>query len=154
MTLFHCSFFYYFIIFFTIPLLLIGVVWIYKINNEAMSMFSVIGIIALIGVVINAGIILVHYTNTLRARGMSVYEACIEAGRSRLRPVLMTSLTTILAMVPIAFFPGQGAETIQPIGRTFVGGLSVSTFMTLFLIPTMYSLVNSHYDKKKKAHSV
>jgi len=138
-----------FIIFFSIPLLFIGVIWIYKISNQAMSMFSMVGVIALVGVVINTGIILVTYANTLRSRGLSVYEACLEAGRSRLRPVLMTSFSTILAMVPIAFFPGPGADTIQPIGKTFVGGLTVSTFMTLFLIPVMYSLLNSRHDKKK-----
>ena len=138
-----------FIIFLTVPQLLIGVTWIYKISNQAMTMFSVIGIIALVGVVINAGIILVHYTNILRARGLSVYDACIEAGCSRLRPILMTSFTTILCMTPIAFFPGAGADTIQPIGKTFVGGLAVSTFVSLFLVPVLYSLFNSHHDRKK-----
>ena len=138
-----------FIIFFSIPMLFIGVIWIYKISNQAMTMFSMIGVIALVGVVVNAGIILVDYTNTLRARGMTVHEACLEAGRSRLRPIMMTSLTTILMMVPIAFFPGAGADTIQPIGKTFVGGLVVSTFMTLFVIPSVYSLLNSRHDKKK-----
>jgi HAE1 family hydrophobic/amphiphilic exporter-1 len=137
------------IIFFAIPQLAIGVFWIYKIGNQAMSMFSVVGVVALVGVVVNAGIILVDYTKTLRARGLSVNEACIEGGRNRLRPILMTSFTTILCMTPIAFFPGPGTETIQPIGKTFVGGLAVSTFVTLFLIPVMYSLLNSWRDKKK-----
>jgi HAE1 family hydrophobic/amphiphilic exporter-1 len=142
------------IIFFTIPLLSIGVIWIYKIGNQAMSMFSAVGVVALVGVVVNAGIILVDYTNTLRARGLTVYEACLEAGRSRLRPILMTSLTTTLGMTPIAFFPGAGADTIQPIGKTFVGGLTVSTLMTLFLIPVIYSLLNSRHDKKKAKETV
>jgi HAE1 family hydrophobic/amphiphilic exporter-1 len=136
------------IIFFSIPLLFIGVIWIYKIGNEAMSVFSVVGIVALVGVVVNNGIVLVDYTNTLRARGMLVREACLEAGRNRLRPILMTSLTTILGMLPIAFFPGAGADTIQPIGKTFVGGLTVSSFMTLFVTPVMYSVLNSRHDKK------
>jgi len=140
-----------FIIFFTIPMLAIGVIWIYKIGSQPMTMFALVGVIALVGVVVNTGIILVDYTNTLCARGMSVYEACIEGGRSRLRPVLMTSLSTILAMTPIGFFPGAGADTIQPIGKTFVGGLFVSTFMTLFIIPSIYSLLNSRLDKKRKA---
>ena len=139
-----------FIIFFTIPLLFIGVIWIYKVGNQAMTMFSAVGIVALVGVVVNTGIILVTYANMLRARGMSVYEACLEAGRSRLRPVIMSSFGTILAMTPIAFFPGAGAETIQPIGKTFVGGLLVSTFMTLFLTPVLYSLINSRHDKKRE----
>jgi len=136
------------IIFFSIPLLFIGVIWIYKFSGEAMTMFSIVGIIACIGVVINNGIVLVDYTNTLRARGMPLREACIEAGRRRLRPILMTSLTTILGMAPIAFFPGAGADTIQPIGKTFVGGLTVSTFMTLFVTPVMYSILNSRRERK------
>jgi len=139
------------IIFFSIPLLFIGVIWIYKLGGQAMTMFSVVGIIALVGVVVNNGIVLVDYTNTLRARGMKVREACLEAGRRRLRPILMTSLTTILGMAPIAFFPGAGADTIQPIGKTFVGGLIVSTFMTIFVTPVMYSVLNSRHDKKIKA---
>ncbi|MDR1596505.1 MAG: efflux RND transporter permease subunit [Treponema sp.] len=137
------------IIFFSIPLLFIGVIWIFKLTNEAMSMFSAVGIVALVGVVVNNGIVLVDCTNTLRARGMKVREACLEAGRNRLRPILMTSLTTILGMFPIAFFPGAGADTIQPIGKTFVGGLTVSSLMTLFVTPVMYSILNSRHDKKR-----
>jgi HAE1 family hydrophobic/amphiphilic exporter-1 len=137
------------IIFFSIPLLFIGVVWVFKLTNEAMSMFSAVGIIALVGVVVNNGIVLVDCTNTLRARGMKVREACLEAGRNRLRHILMTSLTTILGMLPIAFFPGAGADTIQPIGKTFVGGLTVSSVMTLFVTPVMYSILNSRHDKKR-----
>jgi HAE1 family hydrophobic/amphiphilic exporter-1 len=137
-----------FIILFSIPLLFIGVIWIYKIGNEDMSVFSAVGIVALVGIVVNNGIVLVDYTNTLRARGLTVREACLEASRSRLRPILMTSLTTILAMFPIAFFPGPGADTIQPIGKTFVGGLTVSSFMTLFVTPVMYSLLNTRRDKR------
>ncbi|MDR2418269.1 MAG: efflux RND transporter permease subunit [Treponema sp.] len=136
------------IIFFSIPLLFIGVIWIYKIGNEAMSIFSAVGIVALVGVVVNNGIVLVDYTNTLRARGLLVREACLAAGRNRLRPIMMTGLTTIFSMIPIAFFPGSGADTIQPIGKTFVGGLSVSFFMTLLVTPVMYSLLNSRHDKK------
>lgn len=138
------------IIIFSIPLLFIGVIWIYKMTGQAMTMFSIVGIIACVGVVINNGIVLVDYTNTLRARGMELREACLEAGRRRLRPILMTSLTTILGMAPIAFFPGPGAESIQPIGKTFVGGLLVSTFMTIFVTPIMYSVFNSWRSKKTR----
>ena len=130
------------IIFFSIPLLAIGVIWIYKIGSQAMSMFSAVGIVALVGVVVNNGIVLVDYTNTLRARGFLVRDACLEAGKNRLRPILMTTLSTVLAMAPIAFFPGAGADTIQPIGKTFVGGLTVSSVMTLFVTPVLYSLFN------------
>jgi HAE1 family hydrophobic/amphiphilic exporter-1 len=137
------------IIFFSIPLLCIGVIWIYKITGQAMSMFSMVGVIALVGVVVNNGIILVDYTNTLRARGIPLREACLEAGRSRLRPIMMAGFTTIFAMIPIAFFPGAGTQTIQPIGQTFVGGLSVSFFMTLFITPVMYSVLNAGPEKKR-----
>ncbi|MDR0411941.1 MAG: efflux RND transporter permease subunit [Treponema sp.] len=137
------------IIFFSIPLLFIGVIWIYKIGNEAMSVFSAVGIVALVGIVVNNGIVLVDYTNTLRARGLGVRDACIEAGRNRLRPILMTGLTTILGMIPIAFFPGAGAVTIQPIGKTFVGGLTISSFMTLLITPVLYSLFNSRKKSKR-----
>jgi HAE1 family hydrophobic/amphiphilic exporter-1 len=139
------------IIFFSIPLLFIGVIWIYKIGDEAMSVFSAVGIVALVGIVVNNGIVLVDYTNTLRARGLNVRTACIEAGRNRLRPILMTGLTTILGMIPIAFFPGAGAATIQPIGKTFVGGLSISSFMTLLITPVLYSLLNSRKEGKRRA---
>jgi HAE1 family hydrophobic/amphiphilic exporter-1 len=138
------------IIFFSIPLLAIGVIWIYKFSGQAMTMFSIVGVVALVGVVVNNGIVLVDYTNTLRARGMKVRQACLEAGERRLRPIFMTSLTTILGMTPIAFFPGVGTDTIQPIGRTFVGGLLVSTLMTIFVTPVMYSLLNSRHDKAKE----
>jgi HAE1 family hydrophobic/amphiphilic exporter-1 len=138
------------IIFFSIPLLFIGVIWIYRIGNQAMSVFSAVGIVALVGVVVNNGIVLVDYTNTLHSRGLPIRDACLEAGRSRLRPILMTSLTTILGMVPIAFFPGAGADTIQPIGKTFVGGLTVSSLMTLFVTPVMYSLLNGRHDRKRE----
>jgi HAE1 family hydrophobic/amphiphilic exporter-1 len=137
------------VIFFSIPLLFIGVIWIYKIGNENMSMFSAVGIVALVGVVVNNGIVLVDYTNTLRARGMRLREACVEAGRNRLRPIMMTGLTTILGMIPIAFFPGAGANTIQPIGKTFVGGLTVSFFMTLLVTPVVYSLLNGFSERKR-----
>jgi len=118
------------------------------ITGEAFSLFSAIRLLVLVGIVVNNGIVLVDYTNTLRKRGMGLTEACLEAGRSRLRPVLMTSLTTILGMVPLAFFPGEGTETVRPIGQTIVGGLSVSSLMTLFVTPVLYSLFN-----RKKEHS-
>ena len=79
---------------------------------------------------------------------MRVREACISAGANRLRPIIMTTLTTILGMTPLAFFPGEGAETIQPIGKTIVGGLAVGSVMTLFVTPVMYSLLNRRHDAK------
>ncbi|MCL2373623.1 MAG: efflux RND transporter permease subunit, partial [Treponema sp.] len=134
---------------FTIPLMLIGVVGIYIITGEPLSMITMIGLVMLVGIVINNGIILVDYTNLLVGRGIPVKQACVEAGESRLRPVLMSALTTILGLVPLAFFPGESAGFIQPIGLTVIGGLVSSTFITLFFIPVLYSLING--DKKPKA---
>jgi HAE1 family hydrophobic/amphiphilic exporter-1 len=138
-----------FIIFFSIPLLIIGVVLVYMITGEAFSVYSAVGIVVLAGVVVNNGIVLVDYTNLLRERGQGLIEACIIGGVSRFRPILMTSLTTILGMIPMGFFPGEGTEMIRPIGQTIVGGLAVSTLMTLFVTPIMYSLLNSCSERKK-----
>lgn len=137
-----------FIIFFSIPLLFIGVVAIYTITGEPFSLFSVIGMVVLSGIVVNNGIVMVDYTNLLRNRGTPLYQAVLEAGHSRLRPVLMTSFTTILGMVPLGFFPGEGTEMVRPIGQTIVGGLAASTFITLFVTPIMYTIVNR--DRKKR----
>jgi HAE1 family hydrophobic/amphiphilic exporter-1 len=131
-----------FINLFTIPLLLIGVVTIYLITDQNISMFSLVGVVMLVGVVVNNGIVLVDYTNLLVGRGVPVAQACIEAGESRLRPVLMTTLTTILGLIPMAFFPGKSATMLQPIGLTVIGGMVSSTFMTLFFIPVLYSFIN------------
>jgi HAE1 family hydrophobic/amphiphilic exporter-1 len=140
-----------FIIFFTIPLLLVGVAAVYLITGEPFSLFSGVGIIALVGIVVNNGIILVDYTNLLRKRGQSITDACIEGGRSRLRPILMTSLTTILGVVPMAFFPGQGTELVRPLGQTLAGGLLASMVMTLFVVPLIWSLLNQNRKNKETA---
>ncbi|MBN1697115.1 MAG: efflux RND transporter permease subunit [Spirochaetales bacterium] len=131
-----------FIIFFTIPLLLIGVSFLNLATGENFSLFTAVGLVMLVGIVVNNGIVLVDYTNLLRKRGLSITDACIEAGGNRLRPILMTTLTTILALVPMAFFKGEGAELVQPIGKTVIGGLSVSTLLTLFLVPVVYAVFN------------
>jgi len=139
-----------FIIFFTIPLLLIGVIGIYVGTGEDFNIFTAVGLIMLVGIVVNNGIVLVDYTNLLRKRGRGIKEACIEAGGNRLRPILMTSLTTILALIPMAFFAGEGSEYVQPIGKTVVGGLAASTILTLILIPVLYSIFNEGAEKRQK----
>lgn len=131
----------------TIPFLIIGVVAIYKILGQAISMVSAVGLIMLVGIVVNNGIILVDYTNLLIDRGFKMKEACLEAGASRLRPVLMTTLTTVLGMLPMCFATSGSAGMVQPIGVAVVGGLLSSTFVTLFFIPVLYSLV-----MKEKKH--
>jgi len=138
------------IIFISIPLMFIGVVWIYRLTNDSFSLFSMIGIVALAGVVVNNGIVLVDYTNTLRARGVELFEACSEAGRHRLRPILMSTLGNLLGIMPLALFPGKGTENIQPIAKTMFGGLLVSSVMTLFLTPVLYNLFNSRGERKNK----
>ncbi|MBN2510265.1 MAG: efflux RND transporter permease subunit [Spirochaetales bacterium] len=131
-----------FIIFFSIPLLLIGVITVYSIIGQPLSLFTIVGVVVLVGIVVNNGIVLVDYTNLLRRKGTPLAQAVREGARSRLRPVLMTSLTTILGMVPLGFFGAEGTETIQTIGQTIVGGLMASTFLTLLVTPVVYSLVN------------
>ena len=130
------------------PLMAIGVVGIYLFTGETFSLISAIGVVVLAGIVVNNGIVLIDYINLLRKRGMDLRSACIEAGGNRLKPILMTSLTTIFGMIPLAFFGGAGAEQIQPLGKTIVGGMAISTLMTIFFTPVLYSLFNS--DKKKR----
>ena len=133
----------------TIPFLVIGVVAIYKILGQAISMVSAVGLIMLVGIVVNNGIILVDYTNLLIDRGLKMKEACLEAGASRLRPVLMTTLTTVLGMLPMCFATSGSAGMVQPIGVAVVGGLLSSTFVTLFFIPVLYSLVMNEKKREK-----
>lgn len=133
----------------TIPFMVIGVIFIYKLTGQAISMMTMVGFIMLVGIVVNNGIILVDYTNMLVGRGMKIMDACYEAGRSRLRPVLMTTLTTILGMLPMCFATEGQAGMVQPIGVSVVGGLTSSTFVTLLVIPVLYSLVMKPKNKKK-----
>lgn len=137
-----------FINMFTLPFLLVGVVLIHLIVGQSFSMVSMIGVVMLIGIVVNNGIILVDQTNLLVRRGMDVLQACEEAGASRFRPVQMTTLTTIIGMVPMAFFGDANSSLTQPIGLCVIGGLTTSTIVTLFIIPVLYSLFN---QKKSKA---
>jgi HAE1 family hydrophobic/amphiphilic exporter-1 len=138
-----------FIIIFTIPLSVIGIIAIYLISNEPLNILSAVGLLVLVGVIVNNGIVLVDYTNMLRKRGYSLHDACVEAAGNRLRPILMSTLTTILGLVPMAFFPGEGSEMTAPIGKTVLGGLSFGTLMTLFLMPTIYFIINRGTDKRK-----
>ena len=125
----------------TIPFMIIGVVFIYKIIGQALSIMSMVGLIMLVGIVVNNGIILVDYTGMLLERGVCLRDACLQAGKSRFRPVLMTTLTTILGMLPMCFASEGQSMMVQPIGIAVVGGLTSSTFITLLVIPVLYSLV-------------
>ena len=137
------------IIFATVPLLLIGVVFIHITYNQDFTLFSFVGIIALIGVVVNNGIVLVDWINQLvRRERLDVRTACLSAARSRLRPILMTTLTTIIGLIPMAFFPGEGSEMLQPIALTFIGGITTGAFLTLLLSPVLYSVLNRKRAEK------
>jgi multidrug efflux pump subunit AcrB len=117
-------------------------------KNQSLSLYSLVGIVALVGIVVNNGIVLVDFTNQLVNRKMPVFEACVEAGRNRLQPILMTTITTVLSMVPIAFFPGEGAAQMQPLCLTITGGLLSGAFMTLFVSPILYSIFNKRREKR------
>jgi HAE1 family hydrophobic/amphiphilic exporter-1 len=134
----------------TVPLLAIGAIYIHLVAGQPLSMFTLVGVIMLSGIVVNNGIVLVDYTNILVGRGVPVRQAVLDAGFSRLRPVLMTTLTTILGLIPMAFFPGESSIMIQPIGLTVIGGLVSSTLTTLFFIPVMYSYFNEHRGRERR----
>ena len=140
-----------FIILFTIPLSVIGVAVIYVLSGSRFNIFTVVGLLMLVGVIVNNGIVLVDQTNLLRKRGMTLENACVEAAGNRLRPILMSTLTTIISLVPMAFFPGEGTEAMQPIGLTFFGGMTFGTLMTLFLMPIVYTLFNKKDEERKVA---
>ena len=125
----------------TIPFMFIGVLVAYFLKGQPISIMTMLGLVMLVGIVVNNGIILVDYTNLLVSRGKSVKEATFEAGASRLRPVLMTTLTTVLGMLPMSFVTTGSAAMVQPIGLGVLGGLISSTFITLILIPVLYSIL-------------
>ncbi|MDR7481557.1 MAG: efflux RND transporter permease subunit [Armatimonadota bacterium] len=132
-----------FIIMFTLPLAAVGVFPLLAATGVNVSIMSLLGIIMLTGIVVNNAIILVDYTNQLRARGLPRREALLEAGATRLRPILMTSFTTILGGLPVALGLGtSGAEWRRPLGMAVLGGLMTSTFLTLFVIPAVYAIAD------------
>lgn len=141
------SFFSPFIIMFSVPTAIIGVVFGLLLTGRTLSVTAFIGLIMLVGIVVSNAIILVDYLNKLRQRGMERNEAIVEAGRVRLRPILMTALTTILAMLPMAFGLGEGGEMTAPLATVVVGGLIVSTFITLLLVPVVYSIFDDWGQK-------
>lgn len=146
-----------FIIIFTIPLTAIGVVLIHFLAGEKLSIFAAIGMLMLVGVVVNTGIVLVDYTGLLIKRGFGLREAIVESCRSRFRPILMSSLTSIIGLIPMAFSSGSGNELLKPIAFTFIGGMTASTFLTLFFIPMLFevfsNIVSSFKFKLKRVMS-
>lgn len=147
------NFLFPFIIMFSMPATVIGVVLGLFVSGLSFSIPAFIGIIMLAGIVVNNSIVLVDYINILRRRGVDRYEAILEAGRSRLRPILMTTLTTVLAMIPLGLALGEGAEMQQPLAVTIIFGLTVSSIFTLLLIPVVYTYFDDLTKKIMKRDS-
>lgn len=136
-----------FIIILTIPLALPGVLLLLLFTSTPISVTSMVGLILLSGIVVNNGIVMIDYIKLLQVRGTSRIEAIIEGATRRLRPILMTALTTILSMIPLALELGTGSETWSPMARTVIGGLTMSTMLMLFVVPCLYLILNEFIEK-------
>jgi len=141
---------YPFIIMFSVPFGISGVVLALAITGSTLNMMSFVGLIMLVGIVVKNGIVMVDYINLNRERGMGIIQAVVTGGKSRLRPVLMTTLTTILGMVPMAISSSQGAEMWKSMAITVIGGLTVSTILTLVIVPTIYAIFAGNGVKRTR----
>ena len=137
-----------FIIMFSVPMGIPGVIVILYLTNTTISTSSLMGIIMMLGIVVSNGVLLVDYTNVLRRRGLDLAAAVVTASRTRLRPILMTSLATVVGLMPMALGLGTGSETNAPLARAVVGGLTVSTILTLFLVPTVYAMLEERFPRR------
>lgn len=138
------------IIMFSVPFALSGVIIALWISGRSLDMIGALGLVLLVGIVVKNGIVLVDYINLMRERGNELNTAIQMSGRSRLRPVLMTAFTTVLGMIPMAVSSGEGAEMWQPLGIVVIGGLTVSTFLTLYIVPILYGLMSRNGDRDKQ----
>ena len=127
-----------FIVIFSVPFAFTGVAFGLLLSGVHLSILAFLGLVMLAGIVVNNAIVLVDYINLLARRGLSLKEAIITGGKNRLRPVLMTTITTLFGMLPLAISKGEGSELWQPLGVSIIGGLSVSTLITLILVPVIY----------------
>jgi HAE1 family hydrophobic/amphiphilic exporter-1 len=143
-----------FIIMFTFPLGIIGIAWLFLFTGTTFSLTAFIGLIVLAGIVVNNGIVMIDYINQLRAKGMGLNEAVMTGARTRLRPILMTSLTTISGMFPLALGLGAGSETSFPLARAVIGGLAVSTILTLIFLPILYTILSEYRIKRAEKKSL
>ena len=141
---------YPFIIMLSVPFGLSGILIALALTGTTMNVMSILGGVMLIGIVVKNGIVLIDYTMLLRERGLGLVQASVRAGKSRLRPVLMTTLTTILGMVPMAISQGVGAEMWRPLGVSVIGGLTISTIMTLIYVPVMYCIFGGNGIVRKR----
>jgi multidrug efflux pump subunit AcrB len=132
---------------FSVPMGFPGVILILFLTDTTLSTTSMMGIIMMLGIVVSNGVLLVDYTNVLRRRGIELHEAVVKASRTRLRPILMTSLATVFGLLPMALGLGTGGETNAPLARAVIGGLTVSTVLTLFLVPTLYTILEERFPR-------
>ena len=143
-----------FVIMFSVPFAVVGVLLGFAVTGTNLGMMSLVGIIILLGIVVKNGIVLIDYTILLRERGVNVRDASVQAARSRLRPILMTTLTTVLGMLPMAIGTGEGSEMWRSLGVTVCWGLSISTLVTLVLIPTVYCSVSIWQQKGRDKKAI
>ena len=138
-----------FIIMFTVPLGIVGVLWTLFFTDTTLSVTSFQGIIVMVGIVVSNGILLVDYTNHLRMRGLDLQNAIVQGGKTRLKPIIMTSLATVFGLIPMAMGIG-GEKTQAPLAIAVIGGLTVSTILTLFLVPALYEVFESRIKREIK----
>ena len=141
---------YPFMIILTVPFAFTGSILLLAVTGEPLGIMGFVGLIMLVGMVVKNAIVLIDYINLNRERGMSIITAVVHGGRSRLRPVLMTTLTTILGMVPLAIGTGQGSEMWKSLGISIIGGMTFSTIITLLLIPALYSMMAGYGVRRKR----
>lgn len=139
-----------FVIMFAIPFTFTGVLVAFVLTGTCLNVMSFLAIVMLMGIVVNNAIVLISYIIILRARGHSMVEAITMAGRDRLRPVLSTTVTTLVGLLPLAISRGEGSETWQPLGITMIGGLAVSTLITMLFVPTLYAIFETHIKKREE----
>lgn len=138
-----------FIIMFSVPLGMVGVVWMLFLTNTTLSVTSFEGVIVMVGIVVSNGILLIDYINRLRKKGIELTEAVVRGGRTRLRPIIMTTAATVLGLIPMAI--GIGGESSQaPLAIAVIGGLTASTFLTLIFVPTLYTVFEQKFHRKPK----
>ena len=130
-----------FVILFAVPLALIGVVFTLFITKQSFNVISLIGMVVLVGIVVNDAIIKIDFINQGRKSGLPIKKAIEEAGKKRLRPIVMTTVTTVLGLTPMALGIGEGAELRSPLAIAVIGGLISATFLTLVVVPVLYSII-------------
>lgn len=144
------SFVYPFVVLFSIPLSIIGALLALALTNNSLNLFTILGLIMLIGLVAKNAIMLVDFTNQRKAEGASTYQALLDANHARLRPILMTTIAMVIGMLPIAIASGAGAEWKNGLAWVIIGGLISSLFLTLVVVPVMYSIFDKIINKVRR----